>query len=289
MKSILLPRTLTLVRHGESEGNIIKSTQDNNKTSATSESFSGVHTLYFRLTEKGVNQAKQAGAWLQDYFRSEAVRRGETSFALVRGLISPYYRTRETAGHLNLPVVWSMDHRLSERNWGALELMTKEERRERFGEVFDSWNEHGLYWKMGGIESLQSLSLRLSDHFRDLEEYSNQDVVQVSHGETILIQRFLLEDWLPEELSEMMRRTSMCMKCTPDTDWQNKIINCRVVQYTREREDGSWAGYYVRVRMIDPANPTSDKTSTDWKPIVHRGFTNEDLLSNVEKVPYMLR
>lgn len=289
MKNYLLPRTLTLVRHGQSEGNIIKLDQNARKEYSRGALSPPLHTLYFRLTEKGIAQSKQAGEWLKNHFVKEALRRIETPYAHLKGFISPYYRTRETAGYLDLAIDWTVDHRLSERNWGALELMTSEERYEKVGNAIYSYHKHGLYWQVAGVETLQSVSARAADHIRDLKEYAGADVVQVSHGEFMFVERFLLEGWLPEELSEMMQRTSLSAPSTDETDWQNKMINTRIIQYTREREDGSWADSYVRVRMIDPVNPTSSILSTDWIPLAERTFSNEELLKSVEAAPHMLR
>lgn len=289
MNKFILPRTLTLVRHGESEGNKIKQLQGDGDIRHKGLPSPDMHTLYFRLTEKGVEQAKQAGVWLKNYFHEESLRRSVTHGVCLRGFLSPYYRARETAGYLGLPIAWSIDHRISERNWGLLELMTQEERFEKFGYAVNHSNKHGIYWKIGGVESLQSLSVRLADHIRDLRDYQEEDVIQVSHGEAILVQRFLLENWLPEELTEIMQRTSLSEKSGPHTDWQNKMINCRIVQYTREKENGSWADNYVRVRMVNPADPANEKMNTGWINLSPRTFTNDELLRSIGGAPYLLR
>jgi hypothetical protein len=73
-----------------------------------------------------------------------------------------------------------------------------------------------------------------------------------------------------------------------DTDWQNKLINCRIVQYTRQREDGTWASSYCRVRLIAPSAPNDPSRNIDWTPINRRTFTSAELLEYAEQFPHFL-
>jgi hypothetical protein len=129
-------------------------------------------------------------------------------------------------------------------------------------------------------------------HFFKLRlKHRDRHVVEVSHGETILTQRFMLERWLPEEIVEMMIATDTELSVQVlgrETDFQNKIINCRIIQYTRQCEDGTWADSYCRVRTIAPSEPENPKMNSPWHPIVRRTFSSDELLEYVTKFPHFL-
>lgn len=288
----LMPRTLTLVRHGESESNAVKRAAEKGSPHPNEAALMQTHTSRRRLTERGIRQATRAGKWLQRHFEEESARRGETPYGNVHGYVSPYIRAMETAGFLNLPIEWRADARLAERNWGDLDQLTYEERVAKYGSI-DNREHHGIFWPAGNGESLQVLGMRLWMHFDMLgRTHEQHDVVQVSHGETILTQRFVLERWLPEDVVRTMLSTDTRLSkevLGQKPDWQNKIINCRIIQYTREREDGSWDSKYCRVRLIAPSSPDDPNMNLSWKPIVRRKFSTKDLLNYAEQFPHFLR
>lgn len=287
-----MSRTLTLVRHGESESNAAKRGAEKGEPHPREGDLMKTHTSRRRLTERGVKQAKRAGEWLRSHFMQEAARLGEQPYEKTRGYFSPYVRAMETAGNLALPIQWWPDARLTERNWGDLDQLTYEERTAKYGST-DQREYHGIFWPAGNGESLQALSTRMWQHFDKLKRYNEgHDVVEVSHGETILTQRFMLERWLPEDVVEMMLSTDSRLAkevLGKETDWQNKIINCRIIQYTREREDGTWDTKYCRVRLVAPSDPSNPKMNLDWKPIVRRKFTSDELLMYAERFPHFLQ
>ncbi len=291
MRMLKMPRTLTLVRHGESESNAVKRFAEKGTPHPNEKALYRAHTSRRRLMPKGVEQAKRAGEWLQDHFQAEALRRNEQRYDLVRGFVSPYVRALETAGHLGLPIVWLADARLAERNWGELDQLTHEERISKYNDL-DRREDFGIYWPAGNGESLQMLATRIWQHFDMLaREHGEHDVVAVSHGETILTQRFMLERWLPEDLVETMIATDTELSRElrgKETDWQNKLINCRIIQYTRECEDGTWDDKYCRVRLVAPSAPDDPTMNLDWKPIVRRKFSTDNLLAYVERFPHFL-
>ncbi len=197
----------------------------------------------------------------------------------------------ETAGLLGLPIIWRPDARLSERNWGDLDQLTYEERQKRYSSL-DRREQHGIYWPAGNGESLQMLGTRLWQHFHMLaQDHTEHDVLQVSHGETMLMERFMLERWMPEDLVYKMISTDRTLARTilgREQDTQHKMINCRIIQYTRECEDGAWASSYQRVRLVAPEWPLDPAWNTGWLPIVRRTFTSDELLMYVEQFPHFL-
>ena len=88
----MMPIRLFLVRHGESEANVIR---DDNALYAQ---FRDVPDAEYRLTPTGVEQACKAGVWL-------AAARTEFAGELV-GFVSPFVRAKETAGNLGLGLTW---------------------------------------------------------------------------------------------------------------------------------------------------------------------------------------
>jgi hypothetical protein len=137
------------------------------------------------------------------------------------------------------------------------------------------------------------LGTRMWQHFDMLNrQHSDVHVIEVSHGETMLVQRFMLERWMPEDVVHMMLVTDSRLSSealgmeAPDT--QNKIINCRIIQYTREREDGTWDTKYCRVRLIAPSDPDNPSMNLDWRPIVRKQFSSEELLQYATQFPRYL-
>ncbi len=291
MSTTVMPRTFTLVRHGESEGNAAKRLREKSLPVPNEEKLRDQHTSLLRLTPRGVKQAQRAGEWLREDFARMARELGETPFANALGFFSPYVRAMETTGEMDLPIVWMPDARLCERNYGDLDQLTYEERALRYASL-DKRERHGMFWPAGTGETLQAVSTRIWQHFYKLcNEHSERDVVEVSHGETILTKRFMLERWLPEEVVRMMyatdTRLSEKMLGVP-TDFQNKIVNCRIVQYTRQREDGTWSSSYTRVRTIAPLEPDNPAMNLPWTPIVRRKYSSAQLLEYARQFPHFL-
>jgi broad specificity phosphatase PhoE len=288
----MMPKTLTLVRHGESESNAAKRFAEKGSPHPNEAPLMQTHTSRRRLTPRGVRQSTRAGEWLRKHFESiDCLRDGCEGDGIV-GFVSPYIRAMETAGHMRLPIQWRADARLAERNWGDMDQLTYEERVARYGETHNR-EHHGIFWPAGNGETLQMLGTRIWQHFDMLNrQHSDVHVVEVSHGETMLVQRFMLERWMPEDVVKMMLATdtrfSKEVLGAAGPDNQNKIINCRIVQYTREREDGNWDTKYCRVRLVAPSDPTNPGMNLDWQPIVRKQFSSEALLQYVTQFPRYL-
>ena len=61
----MLPIDIILVRHGESEGNVVHKASRKGDNRLFTPEFRDRHSRTFRLTDKGIAQAKTAGAWLR--------------------------------------------------------------------------------------------------------------------------------------------------------------------------------------------------------------------------------
>ena len=61
----MLPIDLIFVRHGQSEGNLAHRMSEKGDNSFFTPEFRERHSRAFRLTNKGIEQAKSAGFWLK--------------------------------------------------------------------------------------------------------------------------------------------------------------------------------------------------------------------------------
>lgn len=280
-----MPVNLLVYRHAESESNAAKRAADNNRPYARERDLMGVHTSQRRLmVPKGINQAKRAGEWTRRFAAERAAQRLEKPFENARFFVSPYARAMETAYLMDLSgdIKWRPDDRLCERNWGELDHMTHEERTRQFAETLKNREAHALFWTPYGGESLHAVKGRLWQ-FCDMlhRQCSTNDVYAVCHGETMWALRSMVEYWMPRKLADMM--------IASDDDYQNKTINCRIIHYTREREDGSLADHIVRVRLIDPSNPDDPSRNLDWQPVVQTNFTTQELGDYVNNFEHFLK
>jgi probable phosphoglycerate mutase len=180
------PSSLWLLRHGQSEGNVIRD-----------RAAPDLHTLDIAerdmdvpLSALGRAQAEAFGRWL-------AGRRPEAPQVVVA---SPYRRAADTArvaleaAGLDLRV--HLDERLRERELGTLDLLTRagvtarfpdeQRRRDRLGK---------FYYRPPGGESWVDVALRLRS-LRDTlgREHPGRRVLVVTHEVVILMMRYLLEE-----------------------------------------------------------------------------------------------
>lgn len=265
-----MPISLVLERHGESESNRAKALFEEGKTFSTEHDLMQVHTSERRLTPKGVEQAKAAGTWLKEHWYDPANPDG------YRFYVSPYVRAMETAGHSGIGSKWQCDARLMERNWGSFDQMPYGERARLFQEELRLRKDHAFFWRPTNGETLQDVFLRIRDMTASLHrDCSDKRVLIVSHGETMWVWRTVLERLMPMQLRELML-------VDDDRIW---IHNCRLIEYTREREDGSLAPRFVRMRFVNPMEPDDAKTNWDWHEIPRVNWSHEDLLTFTEKFP----
>jgi broad specificity phosphatase PhoE len=264
-----MPRTLTLVRHGESESNLAKRHAERGTPFANEAKLMEVHTSDRRLTPKGVAQAIAAGEWFKEWMPNQSTIKN------LRCYVSPYVRAMETAGHMSLndkwnTLRWRVDNRLCERNWGNFDQTTHEDRMKFFKAELDNREKFALFWAPPGGESLMQVFLRLRDFVGTLHrECEDMHVLVVSHGETMWAWRTLLEYWLPSDLREAMN----------SNDRQKKILNCRIIQYSRVDKEGLKSDRYDWVRFVNPRKPSDPETNLDWSPVGRRMYSDADLLT----------
>ena len=110
-----MPLDLYVIRHGESEANVIINAGEQGDNSLYTQDNVTVPDRSWRLTATGRKQADCIGRWLvaqQQLFD--------------RYLVSPYVRTRETAATMALPKAkWEETRVLRERSWGEINTITQ--------------------------------------------------------------------------------------------------------------------------------------------------------------------
>lgn len=193
--------------------------------------------------------------------------------------VSPYARAMETAGHLGFGADWRPDSRIVERNWGEFDQMPYSERLRLFEEQLELRKSHAFYWRPTNGETFQDVFNRLRDLLGSLHrECHAMDVLAVCHGETMWVFRDILEKMMPQDLRDAMMGQND----------QTRIRNCRIIQYTREREDGSWSPRLERMRFVNPEAPDDPATNMDWTPIARRRWSSDDLLAYVGALPLFI-
>lgn len=212
------PLTVTLVRHGQSESNVIngliKSALASGASVEEALALAPLHVLYgddreFELTQLGRMQAVATGDWLR-----------ASSFDTF--YTSPYRRAYATAEQLRLTDRWSIDERLSERSWGGVSLnitpdgshvLTEADLKER--------EEAPWTWKPAGGESLATVAERFNGFLQELSHAGRKHLLAVTHGEAIAASKLVLEEHTPESWFELQKASKL------------RIENAFVLQYAR--------------------------------------------------------
>ena len=266
----MLPLSITLIRHGESESNLAKKRFERSMALAREGELMEAHTSERRLTPRGKAQAQAAGDWLRvNLWDPERPK-------FFRFYVSSYVRAMETAGHINVGENWHVDARLMERNWGSLDQLPYTERVKQFERELKRRKDYAYFWRPSDGETLQDVFTRSRDMLGTLHrECSDKHVVLVTHGETMWVWRTMLERWLPAQLRENMVHHSS----------QTRISNCRIIQYTRLGEDGTESPRLVRMRMVDPTAPSDPERNLGWTPVHRVLWSPKDLRQYADNYP----
>jgi broad specificity phosphatase PhoE len=264
-----MPEHLVLVRHGQSEANIVQRRFKLDAAARAPDGFFDRHDSRMRLSPAGRDQARAAGAWLR--------RAGLDRFD--RWYTSPHVRTMETAANLGIDGHWSLDVRWRERDWGEFGVLNAAERVERFDLSQRLKDQNPWYWCPPGGESLAT---GVHGRFRDIldtlhREAAGQRVLAVTHGEMIDVARFVLERLSPEE---WLRQNS---------DPAYAVRNCQILHYTRRDPAGGGLDDRIRwMRSVCPWDAAGSWRGGAWTEIHRRRYRDEELLALVETYPPLL-
>ena len=272
IEPLAMPPDLVLVRHGESEGNEANKASYKGDNSHFTPEFRLRHSSQFRLSPKGRQQALLAGQWIRNEFCQE--------HGFDRYITSEYVRAMETAGLLGLPNAnWLRDFNLRERDWGEIDVMPPNERKELYSEQMAKRAAELFFWKGFSGESMADLcSPRIHTILGTLaRECSNKRVIIVCHGEVMWGFRIMLER-IPKE---------SYLELDASKHPHNSIHNCQVLHYTRRNpETGELMPYPGWVRSVCPWD--MELSSNGWQKIVRPKFTNEQLLAVVNAYPSLI-
>lgn len=263
-----MPKNLILVRHGQSEANVIQKADKAGDQALFSEETMLVADRSWRLTTNGVAQAKAAGAWIRDNVTT-----------LDRCITSPFVRTRETAANLCLPDArWEENRVVRERSWGEISPLPRKVFEEQYAHNALLKRKDPLYWAPPAGESIANVA---ENRVRNLlstlhRESSEQNVLIVSHGDFMWATRLVLERWSDEEFLEY------------DKDPGLTICNCTVVDYSRvDPLTGEVADWMRWVRVAHPRcdreNGTWSMVESPWEFFDRDYLSNQDLLTVAEE------
>ncbi|EGG17959.1 phosphoglycerate mutase domain-containing protein [Cavenderia fasciculata] len=248
------PFELVLVRHGQSEGNEAQSRSKRGDLSAYTPEFKKKHSSTYRLTDKGILQAKIAGRWVRE----------NVAEVFDRYYTSEYVRAMETASLLGLQEAqWLTEIQLRERDKGKMDNISWTEKNEKFGIEMELRKRDSFFWAPPGGESIASICSRVEHTFTTLRrECANKRVVIVCHGEIMWAFRVRLE-----RLSQIRFHQLQSSK-----DPRDQIHNTSILWYTR-----------VHPKSVCPWKP--EYSAPGWLEFDRPIYTNEELMESVRTVP----
>lgn len=193
------PRSLWLVRHGESEGNVADRL-------AQSEA-RGRLTLDTRdpdveLSDLGHKQSEALGRWISKH-----------SVDISVAVSSPYVRALQTAqaslGPLGISVV--TDERLRERDLGVFDGYTPLGVKEFFPEESERRASLGkFYYRPPGGESWADVALRVRSFLGDLRaQHAADRVMLFTHQAVLMVFRYVIEGLTEHEVLEIDAATTV--------------------------------------------------------------------------------
>ena len=195
------PASITLVRHGESVGNLADT--------RAHEAEADVLDLDDRdadvaLSPRGREQASALGTWLDGEAGRDALPDVVVS--------SPYRRAAETAeralARTGLSVTY--DERLRERDLGVFDGLTGRGIRARYPEEAERRGRLGkFYYQPPSGESWADVVLRIRSLMIDLERLDGAHLWLVTHQAVIMSVRYVLEELTEQALLEVDRSTPL--------------------------------------------------------------------------------
>ncbi len=205
------PKLLVLVRHAESEGNILSVAERANCDTAT---------YSYKLTERGRKQAKITGEFLRKKF----------------GLFDIYYvsyyeRSKETMRIMYPKARAYEDPRLAEGQRGIWNILTAEQIKQKFPEEILRKEREGLYhYRPPGGENWPDIELRIHSFLGTLNrDCGDQKVVIVVHGHWLilfqkLIHHFSIEEAVKKYKAGIFENTSVTIYKGENKNGKSRLI-----------------------------------------------------------------
>src|SRR4051812_35362548 len=219
------PRTLWLVRHGESAGNVARDLAEADGLEMID---IATRDMDVPLSELGSHQARAVGGYLASLPEDDRPQ---------HTIVSPYVRAEQTAllaleasGCDPSSISLLLDERLREREFGILDRLTRAGITERFPEQAAARAFLGKFFhRPPGGESWADVALRLRSFVDTLgREHAGERVVVVTHQVVILVFRYLLERLTEAEVLAIDRSA--------------EVANCSLTMYELDPDAGRNGG-----------------------------------------------
>jgi broad specificity phosphatase PhoE len=293
-----MPRNLLLVRHGQSEGNVILKDD-----SLVTPEFLARHSSQWRLTPLGVEQAAAAGKqlieiaseWLMDDYRFQAHLVDDYLSYLFGDIVqdeydliaapnmrlfdryytSPFLRAIETSANLGIrDAQWMINNAIYERVYGDLDRAQKAD----YGKFRAEKKQIPMHSKPPNGESIAEMCVtRLHGVLGTLSrECDGKDVAMVCHGEVMEGFAVTIERKPEHEYVAWLASDD------PTTDTRNGQINqySTVNPYTGEiSEHLDWKRTFV---------PLEPERGHGWVKIDRPRYSNTDLLRMLDSTPALI-
>lgn len=265
-----MPNDLVFIRHGESEANVVQRAELAGEMHEKHEEIAFRADWQQRLTEKGVEQAKATGKWIEENLGGIESFNGK--------YVSPFLRTRETAGYIG-GNDWIIDDRIIERFLGVYGVISYRDA-EKQAELMNIRDSSPWYARLEGAESMQDVFSRYRAFQDSIRRHQpGERVIVVSHGNFIKAARYAIEWMLPEKWLES------------ETEVFKTVQNGAIVHYTRVNPENS---FDVResitwLRIIYPSDLENSPNNGQWKELkIKRRFNASELLESANFVEPLL-
>ena len=254
--------SLVIVRHGQSEANVVQKAVQSGRLDSYPTGFADTPDREFRLTELGRKQSLHTGAWLADRFPE--------GFDTI--IASDHVRAQETAGLACSETSWrdcriEVDPYVGERNWGRFEQSGRHFRDALMAEI----KRDPFHARMPDGESLLATRLRSRLLLERFKQQPDNSLLVFSHGE------FIKSLW-----AEIAGRTTEQHQAG-FVARHRKVGNCQVVEFAYgvvDSPNGETSGF-TAVRTSRP----HDEIFGEWEGIEATVFSPEDILAHIEKYP----
>lgn len=264
-----MPVNLVFVRHGQTEGNVARELSKQGDPSLWTPEFRQRPPRLWRLTDRGIDQAKAAGKWI----------RANIGTHFDRYITSEYPRAKETAGHLGLPdAEWEEEFYLRERQWGPMESMPEGERQEKYKVELEKRKEDSFFWRPPHGESQAEVCERVDWVLYNLHrQNTGGSAIVVCHEDVMWAVVARLER-LSQERWQALRSSD---------DPRDRIHNGQVLHYARKDPlTGRTSSDYDWVRSVNPYD--TGLSRNEWVKIERPTYSNDELLSRVEAFPRLI-
>jgi broad specificity phosphatase PhoE len=269
------PMDFVLVRHGESEANVVQHAEKHGEDHHALEGIYERSDFMHPLTQRGIEQAKVTGQWLRDT--------GMAPEDFDERYVSTFTRTMETAAYLGgVATLWLPETRLIERDWGMYGATPMSIRTKQYAETERRREQSTFYTRYDGGESIPDVVGRVRDFISTLDrEMTDKKVLAVTHGELMWAARFVLERMLPYEWQAL------------DKDKAMRIGNCAVLWYSRQNpEDPNDISPTMSTgwrRIVDPNEPEKSPYGGEWVKLPgKRRLSGAELLELVGETPRLI-